>query len=322
MAWRRGKLTSEFFDYLNFTIPCGEECPLEYGIFHSCKMAENREEIVMEFSVPEANLNLTRLEADPFLLMKRNESHTCEMKYSGPTVATVSLAEDCVYETHDVRARNFLELATLSKCKNSSSFKDFDNYFQEGKCKISIPGDEREFVQVKLFGSEYHIYCSGSSYKIGKREMKCPVSVFALPISLTFTLNDVEYKGNVMKVIYRDPGDPFLKEHLDYHLSPNVNWSSLADEIQEDWDQGQKKILSKVKDLKVFEFRGKEWTIVGVIVSTILIGLGVAGIIGLVIFCKRKWDRKVKSAPKEKDPEEIPLDSTVTNHHIIVREEC
>jgi len=199
----------EFFDYFNFTLPCQEECPLDYGIFHSCSMTAKEDEILLDFTLPKVDKSLVRVEADSFVLMKKNKTSTCKVKYMGPLFAILSVEEDCVYETLNEKPKNNLEHAILSKCKNSSALNSLDDYFRVESCKKPVEGDEKEFVQVKLFDNEYYIYCSGLSYHIGKRDIKCPAKVFTLPLSLTFILNDVEYKGDILTVIYRQREDPF-----------------------------------------------------------------------------------------------------------------
>jgi hypothetical protein len=315
-AWKKGKLTEDFFEYLNFTLPCKEECPVEYGIFNSCLMSKGKDEILLDFSIPKIDKNLTRVEADPFNLMFKNETSTCNLKYTGPIMATISIEEDCVYETHNEKPRNNLELATLSKCRNSSSFRNVDTYFRKDKCKASAPEDEKEFIQVKFFDREYHVYCPGTYYSIGIRQVKCPLTVFTLPLSITFTLNDVEYKGNILKVIYREREDPFLKEHINWHLKPHLNWSSLVGDLDDYWTTQEKKIKEEAKDLKVFEFNDKKgWTLMEV--TSITLGTILAGVlIAALAICIKKRKKQMTRGKPQESVEGVPLQTV--NHHIVV----
>jgi hypothetical protein len=45
-AWRKRELITDLFDFLNFTLPCADECPVKLGIYHACKMKEDREQII------------------------------------------------------------------------------------------------------------------------------------------------------------------------------------------------------------------------------------------------------------------------------------
>ena len=317
-AWKSSKLTSNLFEYLNFTLPCKEECPIEYGIFHSCSMSEGRDEIVMEFALPTVNRNLTRVEADPFALMTRNKSRTCALKYSGPTLATVSVEEDCVYETHNEKPRNNLELATLSSCKNSSSFQSIDPYFRLDRCRMTAEGDERNFVQVKFYDDEYYIYCAGTHYFIKKRKIECPPNVFTLPLSLTFTLNEVEYKGSILKLIHREREDPFLKNHINWHLNPHLNWSNIAEELGAFWNDEEQAIQEKAKNLKVFEFdenNGWSWTMIISEIFGLMVIIIVMTVAGL--YFTKKGSRRVKQ-PEKEEMQLQKLETGDSHHRIII----
>ena len=322
-AWKKGRLTEDFFEYLNFTLPCKEECPVEYGIFHSCTMAKDKEQILLDFSLPRIDKNLTRVEADPFFFMNKRGNNTCKLRYTGPMRATISLQEDCVYETHNEKPRHNLDLATLSNCRNSSSLNNIDSYYEVERCKVSTTGDEKEFIQVKFYDNEYHIYCAGSHYSIGKRVVKCPLKVFTLPLSITFTLNEVEYRGHVLKIIYREQEDPFIKEHVNWHLNPQVNWSNLAGELDEFWNSNNKKIQEEAKDLKVFEFQQQKGFSVIEVISCIIGTVITIVLLICIIVCVKKRSKREKSKQdkdKVKDndkSEDLPL--TGMGHQLIIQ---
>lgn len=80
-SWRKKELSSDFFEYLNFTLRRANDCPIEHGTFHSCNMKPDRKQILLDFTVPVINNNLTRIEADAFDLMAKKENVTCRLKY-------------------------------------------------------------------------------------------------------------------------------------------------------------------------------------------------------------------------------------------------
>jgi len=55
---------------------------------------------------------MIKVAADPFDMMMRQGNLTCRHKYNGPSLATVSVKEDCVYETFIENPRSKLALAT------------------------------------------------------------------------------------------------------------------------------------------------------------------------------------------------------------------
>lgn len=314
-AWRKGELTNDLLDFLNFTLPCGEDCPIEYGFFHGCLMKEDREHITLDISVPLVNRSLIRVKADTFDVMAKAANLTRRLKYTGPTMATLSIEEDCVYETHQ-RTAERLTMATSQKCTNSSSFKHDESHYQRENCRASRPGDKKDFIEVKIFNNFYHIYCPGSVYFIGKRQVKCPDKVFTLPLSLSFTLNEVEYKGSVLKIVYKENEDPYLTEHINYHLTPNINWSNLTSEIEADWKINEERIEDEAKRISVFKFKDEEglsWTTIGLLILTGIMLIFIATACGFFYM-----KRKTKRTPVQKTPEEVPLSATL-NHHIIIQ---
>jgi len=54
-------------------------------------MKKDREQILVDFSVPVVNKNLTKTVADPFDLMVNKKNYTCRMKYSGQCPKNVFL---------------------------------------------------------------------------------------------------------------------------------------------------------------------------------------------------------------------------------------
>jgi hypothetical protein len=316
-AWKKGELNSDLFDFLNFTLPCGDECPLEHGIFHSCNVKDNKEEIFLDFSVPVINKKLTRIEAEPFVLMMKKNNSTCSLRYVGPKVATISVVEDCVYKTHMETPKERVGFALTQSCSNST-LRDQEKMYQTEKCRPSREGDEKDFLQVKIFDGKYHIYCPYSKYVIGKRVIDCPQRVFTLPLSLTFTLNEVEYKGNLLKVVYRETADPILTEHINWHLNPRLDWSNFTDQFESDLQKNNRKVEEEVKKLSVFEFKTqKDWTVPEIA----LIVIGTISALLVMVYVARKYIAlriQRRRIPEPKDETEMDPINPAKTHHIII----
>jgi Reverse transcriptase (RNA-dependent DNA polymerase)/gag-polypeptide of LTR copia-type/GAG-pre-integrase domain len=319
--WRRKEMKGDFFEYLNFTMPCGNDCPLEYGRFHECVMSAERDQIILDFSVPLANFSLVQLQADSFELMERSNNLTCRLKYTGPTIATVSLHEDCVYESYLKDPYSKISLSSSLRCRNDSNFRNKENYFKSVSCKATKVGDELDFIQVKILDNRYHVYCPGSVYSIGKRIIDCPGRVFTLPISLTFYLNHVEYKGNVLEIVYKEREDPLLTEHINWHLNPRVNWHNLTDDFDSNLKISEAEIQRKLKNLSLFEFH-QEWTAWDTTKVVLIITGVLLCLIGGCYFLRRfkVLCFKKKARETQKTSEEIPLREmeVPVTHRIII----
>jgi len=82
--WKDGKLYPCFMDFLNYTLPCGEECTITLATVKKCSFHSDLKDLYMTFDVPIVNPELKLVVADPFKLMLQTENQTCAVKYTGP----------------------------------------------------------------------------------------------------------------------------------------------------------------------------------------------------------------------------------------------
>jgi hypothetical protein len=227
--WKQKSMDGAFFEFLNFTLPCGEECPIDLGEPKKCSVDLDEHTLDMEFAVPVTNPNLTIVKADPFFLMLKEDNQTCKITYHGPENALISPEEDCVHAVDmgkETRGRIFFPHS--QKCQPQISNKNEKQWFGLQNCYPSKEGDEVDYIQVKAYQNRLHIYCPGVEYTLGQtRVVKCPNKVFTLPLTATFTLNNMTYQGRTMNLVYNEKEDPLFKEKLEWHLTPIINWDSL-----------------------------------------------------------------------------------------------
>ena len=311
--WKNGEMHEAFFDFLNFTQPCKELCPVKYGIFHSCGMSSNLKKIHLEYSLPLVSKNLTIVEADAFTLSNLNSNKKlCALRYSGPRMAIISTEEDCVYAVHTERAPvGKLPLSPSLTCKKGLSFKADDEFFRETDCdQISV----KDFIQVKVYDNKYYIYCAGSSYVMGKRNVTCPNKVFTLPLTATFEINDVVYKGSVLNIVYKQTEDPLFLEKVQWHLEPHVNWDTLGDKFDKEWKENEESIKKQE-----FYYHSDSSTLIWLLAITILC---IAAITVAIILknrrriCKKNETRTPAATQRAEQAAGIP-----SNHRVIINSE-
>jgi hypothetical protein len=227
--WKQKSMDNTFFEFLHFTMPCGTDCPLEYGEPKGCKLNREENSLFMEFAVPEVNGNLTIVEADPFFLMTKEKNQTCKITYHGPQNAMVSPNEDCIHAVDmgkESRGRMYFPHSRM--CQTHKSVNNEKEWFGIRTCYPSKEGDETGFVQVKAYDNKLYLYCPGLNFTLGQtRVVACPNKVFTLPLTATFTLNGVAYQGRTMNMVYNEKEDPLLMEKLEWHLTPLIRWDKL-----------------------------------------------------------------------------------------------
>jgi len=151
--WKQHKLNIPFFEYLNVSMDCGQDCPLNHGYAQSCRLSSDRKKLHLQFTVPIVNQTLKLVEADPFRILHQTENSNCSVEYSGPRNAIMSTNKNCVYSVnldfHDII------LSPPSKCQPVIE-EERSKYFHVARCYPKRENDALEFVQVLFI---YFIPC-------------------------------------------------------------------------------------------------------------------------------------------------------------------
>ena len=122
--------------------------------------------------------------------------------------------------------------------------------------------DHLDFVQVKPYDGKYHIYCPESFFALGNREKtKCPDYVFIVPMTSTFTINDMTYVGTVMDLALDESLDPIFMEATKVHLAVSFNKTKLIQEIDE---------KTYHREITHTVHNGGKWVIMGIIICTLI----------------------------------------------------
>lgn len=232
--WKKGKVDAGFIDFLNLSLPCGDECPLSLGTAKKCVFHHGLKDLYMEFDdsklmIPRINNKMKLVAADPFFLMLQNENKTCKVTYTSPTTAIVSSEMGgCTY-SEGIKKHGDLDiiLAPLNDCQFSHRDLDNSRYFGIDRCEERKPGDERDFVQTKAQQGLNHIYCPLSQITIEGRTYPCANDVFVLPASASFKLNNNVYDSSQINYEHADLADPLFTMKANWHLQPRVNLSAL-----------------------------------------------------------------------------------------------
>ena len=156
--------------------------------------------------------------------------------------------------------------------------------------------------------------------------MLCKLIRYTLGVSLAigqwarlFTLNGVEYKGNMLKIVYRETSDPVLNEHINWHLNPRVDWTNLTQEFAVDVKSNELKLAEERKRLEVFDFGLKN----GLSLSeVILIIVGVILIILTIVYMGMRYlkfrSQRRNDSSKLEDKMELEEMKPHTTHQIVI----
>ena len=230
--WKYAKVTGAFLDYLNFTLPCGDDCPLHFAQPQGCHMSDDLEKLYMNFIAPTVSNKLTLVEADPFKMYLRKGNKTCTIEYSGPTSAILSESENCLYGLNVKQPTSHDLIVSPSRgCKPHASFSKDARYFVVSRCEKSLPQDFLDFIQIKPHNGLYYINCKGN-FSIEGRQEPCPEDVFTLPITAGFQINEYGFEGSSMSLVHDEGIDAMFTVRTNWHLRPFVNWTHLSHNIE------------------------------------------------------------------------------------------
>jgi hypothetical protein len=161
--WKQGKVYAPLMDYFNFTMPCGDDCPLYLSQAQKCELSEDGTKLYIDFSAPIINQTLQLIEADPFDLMLRRKNSTCTVRYIGNRNLLVSTTENCIYTvnvnrhfTHD------LLVSPAHGCRPNTNSTEETKHFVVDHCQSQHELDYYDFVQIKPHHSQFYVYCPES----------------------------------------------------------------------------------------------------------------------------------------------------------------
>jgi len=269
--WKDGKLSPGLMDFLNYTLPCGDECPIRLATVKKCSFHSDMKDLYMSFDVPVINPELKLVVADPFKLMLQTENQTCTVKYTGPLNAIVSNKEGCAYAANlKTLAPHDLVIAPTGTCEKISSDSK-TRYFGIERCDTKQQNDEKDFIQIKPHHGMNHIYCPKSFITIDSRTEPCPEDVFVLPITATFKINDFEFKGSQVHLDHVELVDPLFTMRANWHLRPKVNLTAPRQDPLVLTENNKKDDNDVVKLME----HPMTWTTVGSLVIILILGIAI-----------------------------------------------
>jgi len=229
--WHNGKIHPEFFDYLNLTLPCQDECPLHLATPKSCLFSENKNILYMEFDVPRVNTAVQLVEADPFDLMLQSSNQTCRIRYVGPHSVILDRESGCTISTNIQLIHNHdLVMSPSKRCLPENKNDDVNIHFTVDACHTRGKNDHIKFVQIKPYHGFVHLYCRGGKITMDNHTQACPDDVFVLPLSASFKINDQEFTGSNVQLNQQYRPDPLFTIRTNRHIQPRLNYSALVED--------------------------------------------------------------------------------------------
>jgi len=228
-AWKSHNLHAPFFDFINFSLPCGDDCPTRFAVAKQCRLSYDRTKLMMHFTTPVINQTLQLAEADAFKMMHQTSNLTCPIEYSGPSNVVVSTTHDCIYGVN-VKSTDLI-LSPSQGCQSESALPETSKYFALGKCRAKQPLDALDFIQVKPYMGYNHVYCWGNNITVGGVVKPCPNQTFILPETAKFSINQQFNTVGEFKLNHQEQLDPTFSHRINWHLQPKIHMPELLDTV-------------------------------------------------------------------------------------------
>ncbi|RWS28099.1 pol polyprotein-like protein [Leptotrombidium deliense] len=88
--WKQNKIAYNLLKVFNITLPCDDDCPLDYSHPISCSINTDERIVKLKFRIASIKENSVALEADPFVLSRYNKyNELCFYEYSGPHLVLI-----------------------------------------------------------------------------------------------------------------------------------------------------------------------------------------------------------------------------------------
>ena len=221
-AWKRKRLSPDFFVLHNITELLSEGSLTDYGEPSSCTLDDKTGTIVFEYFLPISSKQSTLFRANPFILFHQQvidgTTVICDSRYQGTPFVVVT--RGCVHPLDaDMMpsARRVLVFPSDKLCPHEPASRSSEDSFKTTKCS-----HDHEFpAQIYFTPQLTFLYCPSMSLSLPNLNTTCPLHPFSLFRSISFTVDGFAYNAN-SKVIEEHNFNPFDHIMINSVLFPNL----------------------------------------------------------------------------------------------------
>lgn len=228
LSLRQRKLMEGLIHAFDLRAPCKERCPqhlweplnfTRFIITH-----EKEKHVIYQYTVRAMLIDKACqvLEAHPFTLISRNDTHTCEQLYSGEKYIMFNHSTtECPISTFN-QEQGDLYYRIKPRCD------DREETWETLKCRPNT-AEQPDRTQVRPYLDDVYIYCYTSSIKVFGQVITCPNYVFKLPLNAQFSINDFKYVGDEQRIIPTMFKDQMMMEIINLHVRQprDPHWFNL-----------------------------------------------------------------------------------------------
>jgi len=142
----------------------------------------------------------------------------------------MSRDDDCVYSVNV--QRHSLILAPPGLCHAPVEMNEKSKYFMIDHCSARYENDAWDYVQVKRYNNNNHLYCHGNNITISGVEQACPNRTFVLPSEAGFIINGQYYKVGEYQLLHNEQIDPLFTLKANMHFQPSIHHDHVIAQLE------------------------------------------------------------------------------------------
>ena len=186
------RLTKQFLDIVNTSLPCGDSCPLDMTTLINCNIEKTHNRLTFGIMTRTPSKNIVILKSDPFILYNRTDMRNCHIYYSGPEFLILDTVSKCILPIPDYDKAQYM---AYTKTTIECSKDPFNSYnWTRQACSIEHSFDH---LQLKTGLRSNLIYCFEKNITIKSREFICPEMPFKLKTDSNFKVEQFSYNTNI-----------------------------------------------------------------------------------------------------------------------------
>lgn len=276
--------------------PLWREPASKWSRLHKCAYALDSKgqhfEMSFWFTIPIKTEYTKILEAESFRIWNKTETGAnCLVRYIGPKYIITNSTSDCFSEIE----KHFIENEAVQSHVCVEPHKRVNSnriLFEAAECHESP--NYPKTIDVKEVGENNLVYCFGNNITVRQSQTPCPLYVFKLSLSESFTINDIDYNVIENAEVVVSP----LVNHLNDQITGQLKVSDIVIKSTNFTEADSKltsisklvtdftKNLTKIDTSDFPDFGFKSFLNgLSEVVQTILIVIGTVCVIAFILLC-------------------------------------
>ena len=206
--WMKGRVTDEMMLTINASLP--HDVPVSGIKPLACLWDRQAKTLTLKSLGTAVDTNKRVMRADPFRIYETKGTEMCLSTYSGTKTVIVDQRINSSCPVRATREQDvYLDVSAKDRCIPAT------NKWQQGQCFPirDLEQKKNEVVQFMAIGYGMYVFCNGFSIDIFGTTLKCPKTVFLVPLNTSFRLEGISYTASIPSRLQVRPPEALTSWH-------------------------------------------------------------------------------------------------------------